>query len=369
MCAAWTESYRKMSQTNFKTFLYALWIFGFFPVDHPLNYLSSSKKNRFTIRRILIAAWSLILLIYPAIFHLDIWFSARVFAPAENQYLSTIIPWLTSVGSTVFGNAIVRLFGFLNYGNLVQLVESLRLLTLHHKTDVPGMDVGFKWRHYYMLWLVSVGQSVGVAYRIVRDLVTNEYELKGLTLALMPEPDIVRIIVMDVMVSAIVTMTPIFLFHLVVALGLCLMQIHASIYTELSELLLEKPGMSNLKIIKNEPCSHIEIQVSLLQEKFAHLKECFKIYDQLAGTYLFYIIWWGFVIIFTVFSTLSSEVLRTAEVFNFGIWSLAFVYLVASFGEYMASSLEHGREVISDTMGRLKRPRILDNELPELVRH
>ena len=361
------ERCTKMSGTNFKLFLYALWLYGFLPVDHPLNRLNSVKKNRFTIRRGIIAAWSILLLIYPAIFHFDIWINARIIAPAENDRLSTLIPWITGVGSKLFINAVTRLFSFLNYGKLLQLMETVQNL----KSQCVGSrrEIGRKWKYYYLLWAVYAGRLFGMLYRIVHDLITKEYELKNLNLMFLPQSDILRIIAMDSLNPFILIITPVFLFHLVVALGSHLVQIHGSICAELAELLVQGPCLESMKPKgTDEERIEAENKISRLQDRFSSLKDCFKIYRRLAGTYVFFIEWWLLVVLITVFYSLTSAGFRGVEIINFGVWSLVSIFMVSSFGEYVSNSIEHGREVISNSMGRLKCRKVELNERPELAR-
>ena len=346
---------------NLKALLCALWLCGFFPADHPWNcHLSSSKKKRFTIR-LLIVAWSIFLIIYPAVFHIDLWIHGRSSAPAENHRLSTLIPWCTNTGSWLVINAIVRLYTMLNYGKLKHLMETLRSLSLHCNVDATVRDTRLQWRQYKLIWFVYTVQVGWLTFESAWNLITNDYgsQWNGW-----------RFVVTDLVFPIFINLPLSFLFHLLVALGTQLIQIHGSICLELAELLSQEASIVSVKTTTvAESRIEAENHVSRLQERFSSLKGCFRIYDNFSGTYVFCILWWILLVLITAFTSLSSEELRQAGFMSYAIWTLVFLYTVASFGDYMASSMDQGRDAISDTMGRLNVRSVLQNELvPNLVR-
>ena len=93
-------------------------------------------------------------------------------------------------------------------------------------------------------------------------------------------------------------------------------------------------------------CGKVQNIVSRIPETFTSLKGCSKVYEQLAGVFVFFIVWWIFVVIITTFSSLSADEsangLHRQDVAQYAFCSTAFIYMVASFGQYMASSIEHG---------------------------
>ena len=96
------------------------------------------------------------------------------------------------------------------------------------------------------------------------------------------------------------------------------------------------------------------------------LKECFRLYELLASVFVFCIVWWVLVVIITTFSSLTSQDwgngLQSLDILNYAVWSVAFIHVVASFGEYMANTICNGKEAVSDALGRFDASKLLLNE-------
>ena len=349
-----------MSPGEFTVFLYTLWLCGFFPVDHPLEQrdVRFVSKKGCTIRRSLILAWSLVLIIYPLLFVVDICFNAEGVPVTESGRLSALIPFGIVMVSQFLINTILRLFSVLNSGKLVHLVGMLRQLS--QNADSVAMNTcnsGPKWTSYFVIWFLYVGILLTAACKLVDDLATSEYELKRSKLFLLPQSDILSIFLMNA-VFITTTVSPIFVFHLVFTFDSRLIQIHSYICSELRGFLADGHIIMMVNKIKTMDSSgSVQRQAVKLQEKFSSLKECFKIYDCLAGTYSFCILWWAFVVIITSLSSLTSDGLKRTETIIYGVHAMTFIYVVASFGDYMASSIDQAGEGISETLARLSRGR------------
>ena len=355
-----------MSAGRYKAFLFTLWLSGYFPFHNPLDL---TVKKGLRIRQTLTLAWSLVLMIYPLVFFLDMHFSLPVLPSAGSDRLSSTIPWFICLASQFVINASLRLFSIFNSGKWVELVENLHpFKTYAEKTTAAGLR---KWTWHRLVWLVYAGQCSGQAFRTVYDLATNGNELKGLKLLSVPEQTVLRFftfhLVRIVMISCI--LPP---WHFVVTFGSDLIQAHESICAEVAEILVNADP--TIAVItqggktSGPRLNKAHMRVAQIQERFTNLKKCFKIYEQIAGFYVFCILWWIFVVIVTFFSSLTSynwnwtDVLKKADAINYGAWSILFIYMVASFGEYMATSIEKGREAISDALGRLGAARILEGK-------
>ena len=352
-----------MSARGYKVFLFTLCLCGYFPFRNPLD-LNVKKGSR--IRGTLALAWSLFLIIYPTLFFLDMMFSLPVLPSAGSNRQSATIPWYACLASQFVINASLRLFSILNCGKLVELVENLRPLKVQtEQTSTGGLR---KWTCNRLVWVVYAGQFTGQAFRLVLDLTTDESAMNGLKLLFVPEPAPFRIftchLVYIIMVSCVLVPC-----NFIITLGSDLVQVHGSICAEVAELLVEQPIVevrTNTAMTIEPRMSKTHMRVARIQEKFTTLKECFKIYERLAGFYCFCIFWWVFAVIVTSFSSVSSpdstNGLTRIDTINYGAWSILFIYMVASFGEFMASSIEQGREAISDAMGRLGECRMLEDK-------
>ena len=169
-------------------------------------------------------------------------------------------------------------------------------------------------------------------------------------------------------ISTTATLTPVILFYFVLKFGSTLVRIHWSTCAALCESLMNA-GKATLTFKGNATgptVLMVEHQALRMQDRFKRLKECFKIYEQLAGVFVFCIVWWIFVVIITTFSSLTSQDwgngLTALHILNYGLWCVAFIFMVASFGEYMASSIGNGKEAIADAMSRVGGSKLLEDE-------
>ena len=361
-------SHGKMSARGYKEFLFAFWLCGYFPFHSPLD-LTMKKGSR--ISQLLALTWSLVLIIYPVMFFLDMMFSLPVLPSAGSNRLSATIPWYACLASQFVINASLRLFSILNSGKLAELVENLRPLKVYaEQTRAGGLS---KWSWHWLVWLVYAGQFSGQVFRLVYDLATDGNTMKGLKLLFVPEPAPLRIftchLVYLIMVSCVLLPC-----HFIITFGSDLIKVHRSICSEVAELLVEEPIVVvrayTAKTIG--PCvSKVQMRVTWLQENFMSLKECFKIYERLAGFYVFCIPWWIFVVIVTFFSSVTSQDstdgLTRVDTITYGASSVLFIYMGASFGEFMANSIKEGTEAISDTMGRLRGSRTWEDQQQQLI--
>ena len=228
-----------MSSGQFTVFFCAFWLAGFFPVDHPLDpsdvkFLSKKGLN---IRRSLILAWSLVLVVYPLLFVLDICFNAEAVPATESGRLSPLIPFGIVMVSTFLINTILWLFSIINSGKLMELVGRLRQLSLESEQMQMGAhNNGPKWKSYFAIWLVYAAIFLTATNKLLHDLATAEYNLKSSKLFLLPQSDVLRILLMN-FVFTTTAVPPAFVSHLVVTFGTRLIQIHGSICSELREFL------------------------------------------------------------------------------------------------------------------------------------
>ena len=344
-----------MSSRKLPTFLRVLWLFGFLQVDQPV-YQNGTDVTRKVVERtlrILNAVWSLTLMVYPALVFLDICLHSPVLPTAGSDHLSALIPWYFCLASQFVINAIIRLFSILNSSKLVQLAEMLRPLRTESNRNIQYWK---KWYFHHLVWFVYAGQVVGEVHKLVHELfITDEYDLQGLQLVFVPQPRLLHIFITRFVATAI-NLCPLFPFHFIVTFGSDLVQVHGSICADMCEFLAKKPTKNGvLRIYKVEPAEpDAPFQLDLLYERFNGLKECFKIFEELAEAITFFIFWWSFVVVVTFCSSVTSNGLSRVNVINYGVWSVAFIYVVASFGDYMASRIEDGREAISDALGRLE---------------
>ena len=369
-----------MSSKGFSIFLYALWFCGLFPVHHPLDQITDAKpvsKKRFTARRLLIVAWSIAHIVYPLFYLLDIFLNADdSAAPDMSSRLSYAISWSICSLSQFVINVTIRTSSILNSGKLLQLLSMLRELRLATESaevvaSARGRDSVKKWEFHWLAWFLYAGQSVAVAYNIVNDVVTANSELKGYKLLFLPDSVTVRIAATH-FCTLIITIPPLSLFHLVVILGSELIQIHGSICAELNACLFEGPIFICKNVCQNKTAQfqgQTQNQGTRLQERFSKLKDCFKIYEQLAGTVIFCVVCWIFGVVIIFCTSLTIEGLKRTDTVTYGASSLVFIYVVASFGEFMAGSIESGREAVADVLGRLSERKSEDEERASMVSH
>ena len=325
--------------------------------------MKAPSKKGLTIRRSLILVWSLVLIVYPLLFVFDIAFNAQAVPAAETGRLSALIPSGIIIVSQFLINTILRLFSIINSGKLVKLVGMLRELSVTSEQVDMSADRQ-KWKPYYIIWLVYAGIFLTLTYKLVKDFATAEHDLKGSKFLFMPESDAVRIIAMQ-FVFITTAFPPCFLFHFVVSAGSQLIHTHGSICTELCDFLAAGPVIMMVKNIKTIEASGgiARIKALRLQERFSRLKECFKMYEHFAGIFAFCIMWWIFVVMILFCSSITSDGVKRMDLISYGVGSAAFTYVVASFGEHIASSIDHGREDISDALGRLRRePKFFEDE-------
>ena len=350
-----------MSLKALAFFLCTLWLCGFFPVDDPRDsgHGTDVCKKGFGIRRLLILAWSLVLAVYPPLFFLDLFHHTGI-SEAESDRLSTVMPWFICIASQFVISAIARLFAMVNAGKLVQLIRKMHPLKLNAIDE--ARDNRVKWRLRHLFWLVYVGLSASDGLNIARHLVKSENPIQGLDLFLLPNvSDTWRTLIYHFIFTTI-NSTPILLFHFILTFGSDLIQVHQSLCAELCKLLVKGRIARSEKFRTTESYWEVHKQASGLHERFRRMKECFKIYEHLVGAYAFCLVWWIFVAIVTVFSSVTAGGLPKAHVLNYGIWSVAFIYMVASFGDYMTRSVDQGTEVISDTLSEVGGPKYFEDE-------
>ena len=362
-----------MSSRGLNFFPFALWLCGFFPVDDPRNagYTRDipQKGYRNRIRRLLIFLWSLILAVYPPLFHLEfIYNTGAGLLETENQRLSVVMPWLICEASQFVVSAIARLLAMANSGKFANLMQKMRSLKLNAIEEArTATQNGVKWRLRNLVLLVYVGHNVGEGFSVVRDLVTNENQVKGLNLYLLPNvSDRVRILMYHFIMTTL-NLTPIVILHFIFKFGSDLIQVHVSVCAELRDLLAGGRVAITEKVRNMESYFEVHSRASRLHERFCSLKECFKIYEQLSGAYAFCIVWWVFVVIVTVFSSVTAGGMPKAHVINYGIWQVAMIYMLASFGEHMTNSIDQGRETISNTFSAIGVPKYVQDETEAIM--
>ena len=319
-----------MSSKGLTFFLCVLWLCGFFPVDYPGNAecLRDVPGKGFRIRRLLILAWSLVLAAYPPLFFLDFTYNHTIagLLDAESDRLSSVMPWFICIASQFVISAIARLFAVVNSGKMAQLVGKTRPLKLN-TIDVAATasDNSMTWNLRHFVWLVYFGLSASQILSFARDLGKNENQVKDLNLYLLPNVSDTFRTLMYHFIFTTISLTPILLFHFILTFGSDLIQVHHSICAELCKLLVEGRIARSEKFRTSESNWEAHKRASGLHESFRSLKECFKIYEQLAGAYAFCIIWWIFVSVVTVFSSVTAGGLPKAHVLNYGIWSTAWI--------------------------------------------